>query len=265
MILLFSLILLVSFAYLLISFYQSSHLQLINSSRTNLINNFGEKIFFIIKLKSLNKIEILYRDLYLDINKLYSSIALIVIYSLSLIIVKAFKLELISLILSAGVIFETIKINFNIYKQKKDIETKLYHFISCLEVLCLKNQSSLLKALIEIELNSDHKFSHFIKRIISEASNSNAHKIDEFIPVNIKYSDEIKSILRRISSHSDTENLGIYFQELKNKINLDQKLEQDDLLENIQLYLSIPVIAMMLLASYPLYSAILFSIKGILN
>ncbi|NQY79203.1 MAG: hypothetical protein HRT47_02705 [Candidatus Caenarcaniphilales bacterium] len=251
--------------FLLISSYDSPKLELISKKKETLINSLGEKIFYSLNLKSLNKVQAIYRDLYIDPKKLYSAISLILVYSSILLLMQFIKINYLTLLCTIGIIFELIKINLNIVKRKNYLESQLSHFLYCLETLCLKNQIGLIQALKEIETNSDEKFLSFIQQILNEAENANTNNIDEFIPFSIKHSDEIKSLLRRILSYSDFENLELYFNEIKEKISLELKLKREDLIENIQLYISIPVISMMFLASYPLYSSILFSIKGIIN
>ncbi len=249
----------------IISFYQSPKLLLLSEQKDTLINKLGEKIFYSLNLKSLNKVQAIYRDLYLNTKKLYSAIFSILFYCLILLFIQFIKINYLTLIFSILIMFEVIKINLTIIKRKNYIESQLSHFIYCLETLCLKNQIGLVLALKEIEVNSDNEFASFIRQILNESENSNTNNIDEFIPHSIRHSDEIKSLLRRIHSYSDFGNLELYFNEIKEKINLEQRLKHEDLIENIQLYISIPVISMMFLASYPLYSSILFSIKGIIS
>ena len=230
-----------------------------------LLSALGKYFSNSLNLESLKELEKTYLKLYMNTQNLYKSIFIICLLSLIVILFSLFKFYSLNLIIVSIVISQILHIKFSISNRKKYLESQIYHFIICLESLCLKNHLPLIPAIKEIQKNSDPEFSSFLISITNQAENTDIYNIHSYIPENINHSKEVKLLLEKINFTNDFSSLKLYFNELKSKLKLDLKMKREELINNIQLYTSIPVISMMLFASYPLYSSILYSMKGIMN
>lgn len=220
----------------------------------HLPNNLTQKLRLDIKL--LNRKEN-------DLIQSYGLIGLSIIILIACYIISK-NLVFISLfiVITISVIAE-IKISVEIHKSK--IENNLDHIVKCLKILVAKAETPIITALevINQDLHQDlYGLKQELHKIIERAKKSGIRKtLHEFDSQSSTFQDFIAlllSIHEGASKKAISSSINTFLEKYEEDKNEQIRAESD----NLQLYLILPVIIMLILAMLPMIDAINFYMKN---
>ncbi|MEB3315882.1 MAG: hypothetical protein VKK32_06695 [Candidatus Melainabacteria bacterium] len=169
------------------------------------------------------------------------------------------------IILLALLMHSVIEIPLKIHLRKKSIRRSFPHLLSCIKILCIKNNQPLKTALRSIAQGLPQDFSaskNLLIKFIEEFEEFGMQKAIESFTWENDFSEDFKNILIGINLSSSKNELLKFAEKIEKKYHSADETKRNNLIENIQLYLLAPVMLMLLISSYPLFLAIKFSLQG---
>ena len=158
-----------------------------------------------------------------------------------------------------------LDIPLKIYLRKESIRRSFPHLLSCIKILCIKNNQPLKTALRSIAQGLPQDFSasrNLLIKFIDEFEEFGMQKAIENFTWDNDFSQDFKNILVGINLSSSKNELLKFTEKIEKKYHSADETKRNNLIENIQLYLLAPVMLMLLISSYPLFLAIKFSLQG---
>ncbi|MCH2227918.1 MAG: hypothetical protein MK033_09100 [Candidatus Caenarcaniphilales bacterium] len=168
---------------------------------------------------------------------------------------KFISISLISFIINIFIHQNKIKQHLN------SINKFTYFLLIKLNLLCIKNQIPLLKALKIIRTNTNKSETLFLDNLIHHLDTNFNSKVSKTLFHKLKYQNDLHNIINALRTSNFNQYSKDLIQNTKSKINNDIETEQNDLVENLQLYLLVPSVCLLIIAVYPLFSSILFTLK----
>lgn len=269
---------LLSFAQIKSRWLKTTHQKysMINSSKRTLEASFLEASLYQIGLR-LSQIlppqiieseEFIYKFLQKDPKCFYTNVArATLILGFTLVIFLVFGNWFLLLAGVLAMIYYIFDSRFLYQTALKELDLSVKHIVQCLDILLIKSETPIITALELICQELDTKYHHTkneLKKIISQATKTGLSqalrdfhehdyglRLKEFFSLLISVNDGAskKAISEQINN----------FLELQNQEEIE---EQKALVENLQLYLIVPVIVMLLIIMFPMADAIMYSLKS---
>lgn len=235
---------------------------------SSLRKSFSELGFIIKNTLRINALESLFHSaLRLGITEEQFKIWLAKVFLayLALISLQFFKIAALTISLSLILIYTLLEMPLKIQHSQKSLRKSLPHFLSCLKILCIKNNHPLKSAFLSIIQGLPQEFlttKKLLLKFIEEFEEIGMQKAIENFAWDKDFGEDFKNLLIGINLSSSKAELLKFSKKIENKSRSADEIKRNELIENIQLYLLVPVMLMLLISSYPLFLAIKFSLQG---
>jgi len=209
-------------------------------------------------------LEFLQKDskaLYLNFAK---ALLLVSVAFLILIFMKNFFLFFALFLLSFYFVFES---RFSYQKAISELDLSVKHIVQCLDILLVKSETPIITALelIAQELDDNYFYTRLeLKKIIKQASKTGlSTALRDFYQQN--YGPKLKEFFSLLMSVNDGASKKAISEQISNFLDLqihEAEENQKSAVENLQLYLILPVIVMLLIIMFPMADAIMYSLQS---
>lgn len=152
-------------------------------------------------------------------------------------------------------------------KALDDLDSSVSQLVRCLDVLLVKSETPIVSALelIASGLNQEHGFAkQELKKIIQQASKSGINLALKDYNKN-NYGPRLKEFFSLLISVNEGASKKAISEQINNFLEMQNQSEQERLkaqAENLQLYLILPVIFMLLVIMFPMADAIMYSLQN---
>jgi hypothetical protein len=177
---------------------------------------------------------------------------------------KNFFLFFALFLLSFYFVFES---RFSYQKAISELDLSVKHIVQCLDILLVKSETPIITALelIAQELDDNYFYTRLeLKKIIKQASKTGlSTALRDFYQQN--YGPKLKEFFSLLMSVNDGASKKAISEQISNFLDLQiQEAEenQKSAVENLQLYLILPVIVMLLIIMFPMADAIMYSLQS---
>jgi len=254
---------------------QQKH-SMINSSQRALEAGFletslyqgGLRIAKILPANTIESEEFVYKFLQKDPRGFYINISrALLVMGFTLVIFLFFKnwfLLLAGVLVLIYFIFES---RFLYQTAIKELDSSVKHIVQCLDILLIKSETPIITALELIYQELDSKYIYTkneLKKIITQASKTGlSQALRDFHDYD--YGLRLKEFFSLLISVNEGASKKAISEQINNFLELQNQEAIEDqkaLVENLQLYLILPVILMLLIIMFPMADAIMYSLNS---
>jgi len=149
----------------------------------------------------------------------------------------------------------------------KELDSSVKHIVQCLDILLIKSETPIITALELIYQELDSKYIYTkneLKKIITQASKTGlSQSLRDFHAYD--YGLRLKEFFSLLISVNEGASKKAISEQINNFLELQNQEAIEDqkaLVENLQLYLILPVILMLLIIMFPMADAIMYSLNS---
>jgi hypothetical protein len=212
--------------------------------------------------------EFIYKFLQKDTKGFYTNLArALLILAFTLVIFVTYKNWFLLIAGLFTIIYFVFDSRFLYQSAIKELDSSVKHVVQCLDILLIKSETPIINALELIYQGLDTKYHYTkneIKKIIEQASKTGlSQALKDFHGYN--YGLRLKEFFLLLISVNDGASKKAISEQINNFLELqcqEELEEQKAIVENLQLYLIVPIIIMLLIIMFPMADAIMFSLNN---
>lgn len=249
--------------------FRLENTELSQEKRLNPIQKACLKIGFkakeLLKLKSLDEFFLLNLSLGIQETEFKIWLGEIFLSYTFTLALSPFKNSFLNLASAIIFFYSLVRLPLKSHSLKKSLSTAAPHLLECIQILCIRTNTPLKIAFQKISQGLPHNFhssKNLLIKFINESEEIGMHEALEKFGWNRSLGEDFKNLLIGINQGSSKTELLKFSERISQKYQSAIEIKQNNLIENIQLYLLAPVTLMLLISSYPLFQAIKFSLEG---